>query len=166
MSVVVPCSGCGKQLTLPDAARGKRAKCSSCQAVIDVPTDAPTRVAHDERRDPSVCATCGKKLTLWNRAVGESEPQCNVCYRKAHDISLLVKNDPLIGKASGGTQIGVGIGLIVLAFALFAIDLALPGPNNLVGGAGFVMGKVGFLISLVAGIAAIASGVRKRRAAK
>lgn len=40
MAIQFPCSGCGNQLSVPDDAAGKKARCPQCSTVLDVPAQA------------------------------------------------------------------------------------------------------------------------------
>lgn len=52
MSIDVGCQNCGKGYRLPDAAAGKRVRCSACNAAIAVPAAAEPAAADDERASP------------------------------------------------------------------------------------------------------------------
>ncbi len=41
MAIEFPCTGCGNQLSVPDEAVGKRARCPKCQTVVSVPDQSP-----------------------------------------------------------------------------------------------------------------------------
>lgn len=55
MSIVVACPGCGKELSVPDSARGKRGKCNGCGSAIEVPsvpTVPPPPAAAEPTQEP------------------------------------------------------------------------------------------------------------------
>jgi len=47
MPIQFPCSKCGKEVTAPDAAGGKRGKCPRCGELIDIPAPPPAEEEDD-----------------------------------------------------------------------------------------------------------------------
>ena len=62
MPIVVTCPSCSATLRAPDAAAGKRVKCSKCTSTIEVPADDLPPVLEedftDERRALPPAAAC------------------------------------------------------------------------------------------------------------
>jgi phage FluMu protein Com len=50
MAIEFKCSQCGKLLRVPDGSAGKKAKCPSCEAVVEVPAPTPPPAADDQQK--------------------------------------------------------------------------------------------------------------------
>ncbi len=93
MSVKVKCPECEKQLTVPDAARGKAVKCPNCQTRVAVPKDDESVVASkstkSKSRDKKAAAVqdeAGLAGLDLRKAV---DHEARVCPKCGYDMSLL-----------------------------------------------------------------------------
>jgi hypothetical protein len=62
--MLLPCSGCGKELKIPDELAGKRARCPSCQTVVEVPGGSAAAAADSPAPppQPSSCPMCSEPV--------------------------------------------------------------------------------------------------------
>lgn len=72
MPIALQCQ-CGKRISAPDPLAGKKAKCSTCGAILSIPTGKPTNT-----KSPVRCQSCGAAFAADDRLAGK-RVNCPAC---------------------------------------------------------------------------------------
>lgn len=141
MSIQVVCT-CGKKLSAPDSAAGKRAKCPACGSPVLVPSREPPVDStpqpegdlssfYDEELSKASPATSGPTCPSCGSPVAKGATKCGTCGEKiASNVRLdqPSRKHPRAGHeqtAAGLEKVAIGLLLVLAGIALITISIIL-----------------------------------------
>ncbi len=154
---VIRCTACGRKLTVPAAATGRRVRCPGCGGTFVVPTEeaAPSSVPHSAAPGEPLrihCASCGSKMKVAAKAIGRRVrcPRCSAVLTvpapaatpdgvAADGAGPLDDGDSLLDELAAAERSAVALARPDLAAAPVALPrnggFAPPGPTSASGAA-------------------------------
>lgn len=93
---------CGKTLRVPDASAGRRAKCPSCGAVVEVPTPEPEFEVVEDAPKPAPKPEPATPAKPYGKLLDDEEEYDGTTYRLADSPRTRNKDDDSDGGDDGG----------------------------------------------------------------